>query len=223
MKNVLLLILVSLFFSCAKKGEVVKEESMLDKPFVISEFYKKQKEYGKYYTDSNGRKIPLPPPPPPPQTGGVIYGTNNFIIDKDSKIYYFQRNGEIGFRCGTGSENDTIPHFIDLQPKDLIEIPNNCISDFVKLNYKKEVRNITFITSQIDTLKTKNYFDLVRVIEESLKDRDVYLIMRTTQEIDTVLNYKKKDLFYDSNDVKWDKSRIKFPEHIKFVKRPTEH
>jgi hypothetical protein len=208
MKNVLLLLMVSLFFACNKKEEVAKEYNAVQKPFVISEFYKQLKEYDKYYTDSNGRKIAVPPPPSIPM--GLIYGTNNFIIDKDSKIYYFQRNNEIGFMCGTGLENDTIPHFISLQPKDLIEIPNNCIADFVKINYKKEARNFTFISSELDTLKSKSYFDLIKAIEMALENRDSYFIGRTTQEEDTVLYYKKKDVFYDSKDIKWDKTKIKF-------------
>jgi hypothetical protein len=208
MKNVLVLIMVCLLFACKKNGEVLNESIVIQKPYIISEFNKKLKDYEQYYTDSKGRKILVPPPPSIPM--GLIYGTNNFIIDKDSKIYYFQRNTEIGFRCGTGWENDTIPHFISLQPKDLIEIPNNCIADFVKINYKKEVRNFTFISSELDTLKSKSYFDLIKAIEIALENRDSYFIGRTTQEEDTVLYYKKKDVFYDSKDIKWDKTKIKF-------------
>lgn len=211
MKSVLILIMFGLVFGCAKKGEVVNEYSAVQKPYVISEFNKQLKEYHKYYVDSNGRKIAIPPPPPSIPMG-LIYGTNNFIIDKDSKIYYFQRNNEVDFRCVTGLENDTIPHFIGLQPKDLIEIPNNCIADFVKTNYKKEARNFTFISSELDTLKSKSYFDLIKAIENALVNRDSYFIGRTTQEEDTVLNYKKKNMFYYSREIKWDKSRIKFPE-----------
>lgn len=209
MKNVLILIMVSLLFGCNKKEEAVNKDSEVQKPFVISEFYKQLKKYDKYYTDTKGRKIAVPPPPPLIPKG-LIYGSNNFIIDKNFKIYYFQRNSGIGFRCGTGLENDTIPHFIDLQPKDLIEIPINCIDDFVKLNYKKEVRNFTFISSQLDTLNSKNYFKLIKAIEMSLGNGDSYFIERTTQEEDTVLYYKKKDMFYDSKEIKWDKTKIKF-------------
>lgn len=220
MKNVLVLIMIGLLFSCNKKEEIAKEDRVVQKPYVISEFNKFLKAKDKYITDSNGRKIPIPPPPPIP--GWLVYGTNTFIIDKDSKIYYFQRE-KIGFICGTGWENDTIPHFIDLQPKDLIEIPNNCIADFVKLNYKKEVRNFTFISSELDTLKSKSYYNLIKAIEITLENRDSYHIRRTTQEEDTVLSYKKKDAFYYSDSIKWDKTKIKFPEYVKFVKRPTDH
>lgn len=148
-------------------------------------------------------------PPPPPIPGWLFYGTNTFIIDKDSKIYYFQRE-KIGRICGHKFD-DTIPHFINLQPKDLIEIPNDMIANFVKLNYKDDFRNITFIASKLDTLKTSNYFNLVNVVKSSLKENDSYFIRRTTQEEDTVLKYKKNNSSYYSEEIKWDKNRITFP------------
>jgi hypothetical protein len=193
-----------LLLSCTKKANktVVK-----NKPYIIS------KEDRETLEDLKKRKIPPPPKPP----GWLIYGTNTFILDKDSNIYYFQGN-RIGLVCLTGSENDTIPYFIDLQPKDLIEIPNNCIADFIKLNYKEEIRNITFISSQLDTLQSKNYFDLMEAIKTSCQDRDTYFIGETTQEEDTVLKYKKNNESYYFENIKWDKTKIKFPEYIKFAK-----
>jgi hypothetical protein len=93
----------------------------------------------------------------------------------------------------------------------LVEIPNNGIEDFVKLNFKKEDRNIAFISSQLDTLQTKNYFDLISAIKTSCQDGDTYFIRKTTQEEDTVLKYKKNNEFYYSDEIKWDKSKIKLP------------
>jgi hypothetical protein len=210
MKNVFFGFLICfLLLNCAKK-----ENAKQNLPYIISQKNIKPK-------NSKGVKgkstIPLPPPPPP-IPGWLIYGTNTFIIDSDSKIYYFQGE-KIGFICGTDSQNDTIPHFIDLQPKDLIEIPNNSISDFVKLNYKDDFRNLTFVSSKLDTLKSESFFNLITALESSLKNRDFYYIGRTTQEEDTVLKYKKNNSYYRSDDIKWDKTKIKFPEHIEFVKK----
>jgi hypothetical protein len=197
MKKLLISFLSCLFFmSCNKEKEKVNV------PYIISEIEKQTKQV------TNKNEFP----PPPPVPGWLTYGTNTFIIDQDLKIYYFQRN-KVGFVCGNGSQNDTIPYFIDLQPKDLIEIPNNCIADFVKLNYKKEVRNLTFISSQLDTLKSKNYFDLIKAIETSCQDRDNYRIGRTTQEEDTVLKYKKNNDSYSSDLIKWDKTKIIFDKN----------
>lgn len=137
----------------------------------------------------------------------VIYGTNVFIIDNPSKIYYFQRE-QIGFICGTPT-TDTIPHFINLQPKDLIEIPNKNIYHFIKLNYKDAFRNITFIASKSDTLQSKAFFDLRNSLNSSIKGRDFYLVRRTTLEEDTVLKYKKNNKYYYSDSIKWDQTKIK--------------
>ena len=193
-----------LLLNCTKKANktVVK-----NRPYIIS------KEDRETLEDLKKRKIPPPPEPP----GWLIYGTNTFILDKNSNIYYFQGN-RIGLVCLTGSGNDTIPYFFDLQPKDLIEIPNNCIADFVKLNYKKEIRNLTFISSQLDTLQSKNFYDLIKAIRISCQGMDGYYIGRTTQEEDTVLKYKKNNEYYNFENIKWDKTKIKFPEYIKFAK-----
>ncbi|MFH6992216.1 hypothetical protein [Flavobacterium sp. FlaQc-48] len=185
-----------LLFNCSKKENTIQNTPyIISKKDIISNISKKPKNKN------------IPPPPPIP--GWLIYGTNTFIIDNESKIYYFQRN-EIGRICINGPI-DTIANFIDLQPNDLVEIPNNTISDFVKLNYKDNFRHITFIASKLDTLKSENYFTLIKVIESSLKEKDFYFIRRTTQEEDTVLKYKKNNYTYDSNDIKWDLNKIRFP------------
>lgn len=151
------------------------------------------------------------PPSPPPIPGWLVYGTNSFIIDNDSKIYYSQRK-EIGTICLTNLPiEDTIPHFINLHPKDLIEIPVNFIDEFIKVNYKNDFKNITFICSKKDTLKSKSFFALQNALKSHSQKRDFYHIRRTTQEEDTVLEYKKNNKYYNSENIKWDKTRITFP------------
>jgi hypothetical protein len=191
-----------LFLSCNKKKEnaIVK-----NKPYIISQENNRR--------IINGDTISQPPIP-----GFLVYGTNTFIIDSDSTIYYFKQ-GDVGHICGNSEKGDTIPYFIDLQPKDLIQIPANSISNFIKLNYKDHFRNMTFIASKSDTLKTKVYFDLVKALKLSLKDRDIYFMRRTTQEEDTVLKYKKNNEPYNSKDIKWDLERITFH----FIKPKLNH
>lgn len=206
MKKVVVLILICLFFGCNKK-----EDSEVQKPYIISVENKE--------IIHNNDTVP----PPPPVPGWLVYGTNTFILNSDSTAYYFQ-NKEIGMICGTLT-SDTIPYFINLQPKDLIEVSNKNIYDFIKLNYKEDFRNITFIASHSDTLNSKFFFDLQKSLNFFKRNRDFYLIRRTTQEEDTVLKYKKSNKYYDSNSIIWDKSSIKFPEkfpeQVKFVKQPT--
>lgn len=187
--------LCCILLSCGKKKENTTTKK--NKPYIISQENNRQ--------IINGDTI-LPPPIP----GFLVYGTNTFIIDSDSVIYYFKR-GNLGHICGNGEKGDTIPYFIDLQPKDLIQIPTNSISTFIKLNYKDDFRNMTFIASKLDTLKTKAYFDLVHALRSSLKERDSYFMRRTTQEEDTVLKYKKNNKYYNSKSIKWDHERITFP------------
>ncbi|MCD0468272.1 hypothetical protein [Flavobacterium sp. JAS] len=207
MKRVFLAFVICLLLlNCAKKEEKVIAKN---KPYIIS-----QENKGKI-TDNDT----IPPSPPIP--GWLVYGTNTFIINTDSTAYYFQNKG-IGFICGTPNA-DTIPYFINLQPKDLIEISNKNLYEFIKLNYKDDFRNATFIASESDTLKSKMFFDLHKSLKYFIRDRDFCVIRRTTQEEDTVLKYKRNnESYYSSEDIKWDKTKIKFPEQIKFIKPPIQ-
>lgn len=196
MKKIITGIIICLLLANCNKKEANKDKNTT---YIISENNKKRIIRGNDTV-----------PPPPPIPGWLIYGTNTFIIDNDSTIYYFQRP-PIGFICGTETA-DTIPYFINLKPSDLIEIPHKNIYYFIKANYKNHNnRHITFIVSKSDTLKSKAYFDLKRVIESSIYDRDSYHIRRTTQEEDTVLYYKKNEKYYFSDEIKWDTLRIKLP------------
>jgi hypothetical protein len=158
---------------------------------------------------------------PPPIPGWLFYGTDTFIINSDTTAYYMKNKG-IGFICGTVTA-DTIPYFIDLNPRDLIEISNKNIFDFIKLNYSDDFRNATFITSNTDTIDSKIFFDLRKALNFYKRDRDFIAIRRTTQEEDTVIFYKRNNKNYYSGGIEWDKTKIKFPEHIEFVKRKTKN
>lgn len=147
-----------------------------------------------------------------------VSGESNLIIDKYSNVFYYQRNKKQVLLCDYGRENDTIPLFLDLQPKDLIKIPKDCVEKFINENVmnKERTSQILIMVSQTDTIKDKIFLNFLKRIKVP-----VYTIRRTTQEEDTVLKYKKSNKYYYSDSIKWDKSRIKFPEHIKFAKRPT--
>lgn len=105
-------------------------------------------------------------------------------------------------------KNDTLPHFLDLQPKDLVQIPKNIVTDFLSQNIlnKEENRRILVVASQNDTIKNVSFFDFIN--KNQLR---AYLIRRTTQEEDTVLKYKKNNEYYNSEDIKWDQDRITLP------------
>jgi len=206
MKKLYFLLLLIFFFllNCTKKEEVK------DVPYIIS---KAEADYKKMLKESRNHSIP-----PPPPRGTFVYGSSNFIIDKDTNVFYFQQPSF--FICGTGAENDTVPRLMEFKKEDFIKIPINSIQDFVKLNYKKGERNFAHIASQIDTLNFKVYFDLVNAITQStyVRNGDFFIIRKTTQEEDTVIDYKKKSKSYYWEDIKWDTSRTD-TTHYKFVKR----
>lgn len=195
MKRVFVALLFCLaLLNCAKKEEKIVEKNI---PYIISQ-ENREKITG---------KDTIPPMPPIP--GWLVYGTDTFILDSDTTIYYFQRN-EIGMICGTPTA-DTIPYFINLQPRGLILLSNKNIYDFIKLNYNNNFRNITFIASSSDTINSKAFFDLRKSLNSFKKFRDRLFVRRTTQEEDTVLKYKRNNDYYHSEDIKWDKNRIAFP------------
>lgn len=196
MRNLFLFTLLFSVLSCAKKE--TSEEDV--KPYVISEFKRKT---------NNMYKNPSKDFPPPPRN--FSYGSNNFIIDVKGNIYYYQTKFVVDF-CGTGMRNDTIPYLDNLNPEDIIQVPSNAIVEFVALNVKRGFRNFTHIASQLDTLNSQNSIELLKNVDKISyrDDNDVYIIRQTTQEEDTVLHYKKENKHYAAEDIKWDKSRIKF-------------
>jgi hypothetical protein len=201
MTRIFIVFMICLFFGNCHKKENTEENI----PYIISQ-ENKEKISG---SDT------IPPPPPIP--GWLFNGTDTFIINSDTTVYYMKNKG-IGMICGTLTA-DTIPYFVDLNPRDLIEISNKNIFDFIKLNYNDDFRNATFIASHSDTINSKIFFDLRKSLNFYKRDRDFVAIRRTTQEEDTVIFYMKNNKHYDSDDIKWDKKRIKFQEHIEFVKR----
>lgn len=206
MKKILIVLIIGVFIGCNKKKS--NENAYLKKPFIISEFWKPiNKSKNANNKNNNDNSIPFPPP----TGGGFPCGTNIFIIDKKSNIYYYQQEKIIGFICGTGSRNDTIPQFINLKPENIIEIPKGCIDDFIKLNIRKGERNIINIASQLDTLTFDSYYTLIKVIDNQCKynTRDLYIVRRTTQEEDTVLKFIGNNKYYNPDEINWDKKRIK--------------
>ena len=189
--------------SCEKKKNVEEGKYPIH---IISEYFRKNEELQKKAKDGDTLIIP------PPILPKYLYGSENFILDDSSNVYYYQRKFVIQF-CGTGLEKDTIPVFENIQPEYLIKVPISSISEFVKLNIRKGERNLVKIASQKDTLNSEAYFKLLNALDNNLdfrEDRDVYLAYRTTQEEDTVLYYKKHKEYYDSDSVKWDMKRIRF-------------
>jgi|LakMenE01Jun11ns_1017448.scaffolds.fasta_scaffold9469958_2 hypothetical protein len=196
MKKIVCLLIIVLVYSCHKKKNIEKNLSLI--PYIISAEDRKLKEYTDSLNLYRAETIVLP------RKG--FYGESNLIIDKKGEIYYYQKR-YIQIICNYGTENDTLPQFLDLQPKDLIKIPIESLEKIVNENVMKKPNNrrILIIASEKDTIKVKGFLKFYYNLKVP-----TYFIRRTTQEEDTVLHYKRTDKYYYSNKIKWDKSKIKF-------------
>ena len=137
-----------------------------------------------------------------------FYSEHQLLIDKKGNLYFYQKKYFMGL-CSTGSENDTLPHLLRLQPKDIVKISQKNLTDFLSDNIldKKKDRQILIIASQNDTIKNTSFFDFL-----NNKNISNYIIRRTTQEEDTVLKYKtNNEHYYYPDSIKWDKNKIKLP------------
>jgi len=149
-----------------------------------------------------------PPPPPPIQ---VYYLPSNFIIDTAGRIYFYQQQQHAWF-CGTGIEWDTPPVFIDLKPKDIIQVPIENIEGFIKLNILTldRVDRRVAIASLKDTIKSEGLSRILKVFwDSSYKVR--WAFRKATQEERIVLSFKRLNRKYSSEDIKWDSAKIYFP------------
>lgn len=182
-----------LFLSCSKKES---NQELLT--YIIS------KEDSKTSHELKTRKIP------PPKT--YFYSYNNFIIDKNNDFYFYQSDF-VPMNC-IQSEQDTIPILFNIEPIQIIKIPNNSVIDFIKANIsnKIEFQRRLIIASQKDTIRNKTFHEVFTFLNDSasyyLKS---FALRRTTQEEDTVLSYKKLSKYYNSDEIKWNKNKILFP------------
>ncbi|WP_289664675.1 hypothetical protein [Flavobacterium panacagri] len=198
MSRIFIYFMACLFLlNCTKKEEKAVNKN---KPYIISF---EDKELEKYYDSLIVA---------PPSTKGFFYGESQLIIDKKGNLYFYQKE-YIQILCNYGSEKDTLPHFLNLQPKDIVKIPKKCLNDFLSENIlsKEKKRHILIIGSQSDTIKNPYFLDFLKsnIIQ-------TYHIRRTTQEEDTVLKYKNnqnKHIYYYPDSIKWDKTKIKLPSN----------
>ena len=194
MKRIVIGIIVCLLFANCNKKDISKRYS-----YIISyEDKKLQNYYDSLQRNSN--RVALPP-------NKAFYGESQLIIDKNGDLFFYQKE-YIRILCNYGSENDTLPHFLDLHPKDIVKIPESSLNDFLSENIlsKEKDRQVLIIASQKDTIK--NIAFLVFLNDNKIP---TYIIRRTTQEEDTVLEYKKNNKYYNSENIRWDKTRIKLP------------
>jgi len=152
-----------------------------------------------------------PPPLPPIQT---YYLTTNFIIDTFGEVYFYEQP-QYGWFCGTGFNWDTPPEFINLKPKDIVQVPINSITDFIKLNVLSLDSNDrrVAIASVKDTIQSIGLSKILAACNDN-SNKIRWTFRKTTQEENVVLNFKKVNKRYNPEDIKWDSSKIWFPLRI---------
>ena len=159
-----------------------------------------------------------PPPPPPIKT---YYFPSNFIIDTGGHVFFYQQPIQYGWFCGTGIEWDTPPSFINLKPKDIIEIPSENLEQFIRQNiqYLDNSNRLFAVASTVDTITSAGLTKIFGVFKDTVNHIN-WRFRMTTQEENIVLDYKKRKERYDYEKVKWDSTKILFPpkfENIKFT------
>ena len=161
--------------------------------------------------------VPLPP------AIQTYYLTFNFIIDSSGQAFYYQRRSR-NYICGTGMDWDTPPPFIDLQPKDIVQIPYAAIADFIKLNILSvdPSDRLVSIASINDTIKSNQLAEMLIVFKDT-SNHIRWLFRKATQEESVVLKHKQKQAYYDSESIIWDSTKIGFmptPEEMMIFTPP---
>lgn len=151
--------------------------------------------------------------PSPPSPNRAYYFPSNFIIDTAGLIFFYQQDRLLGMD-DVVTKWDTPPQFINLKPKDIIQIPADNIEAFIKMN----ILNIdckdrlVSIASTRDTIKSKGLSKIMAIFNKRPKCIRGWIFRKVTQEEEVVLDYKKRNAFYYRGDVKWDSTKILLPD-----------
>jgi hypothetical protein len=146
----------------------------------------------------------VPPPPPPSR---AYYLPFNFIIDTAEQIFFFQR--ERTMNDDAVLDWGTPPEFINLQPKDIFQLPKDDIEKFITLNILNSGRlgRVVAIASTKDTIESAGLSIIISILSEN---HVPWKFRKVTQEETVVLDYKRRNEVYYSGSVKWDSTKIRF-------------
>lgn len=188
-----------LLISC-KKENAKKDYYIISKQDSINKTFNFEK-------DSN--KIP---PPPPPPLNLKWYSNLVFIMDSKNKVYVYQTENKIKY---SRNGNDIIydieyPNYIGLKPEHLLTFESEDFIRFIKTNNdifelysntEYRTNKFFYIVSDCDTVKNRAVYEL----EKSFKNehRINYLIRKSTEEENIVLEYKRKGQKYIPENIKW--------------------
>lgn len=150
----------------------------------------------------------------------TYYASANFILVDTNKVFFYKDYSSFA-RCAPTIDNR--PIFIDLHPRDIIQLPTSSIGEFIELNFsREEMFNSIAIASYTDTIKSPV---LEKMFSTFAKKRlPKFLVRRTTLEEEIVIYHKTHNLAYLPYDVEWDTTRINFEskEDIKNILKKSQ-
>lgn len=197
MKQSISILLILIAFSCKEKEET----------FIAKDVLAWNHEIAKSKT-INGHIDSIPPPPIPPIT--EYYAKDNFIIDEEGVIYFFQQNKVRNGDCMPDFDYNRKPHFIGLQPSDIKIVPNKDISAFLQDNVKPSEfgGNFIFFSSARDTFQSAQLTQIMRLLEHDTSQQYSWFIRTMTEEEKIVLEHKNSGDHYDATKILWDTNKI---------------
>ncbi len=203
MKRIPHLLLILLFLSCNKKEtSTINSTKVNYRPYIISLEKQKLQIHNDSLKKANSKTIVIP-------TKG-FYSKYNLIIDQNNKLYYYKKDIPKTL-CNYGEKENTIPEFIGLKPNELQPVPCKSIEQFVsnKLTELKDNHITLIIASQNDTITNPTLLQFINHIKAPS-----YLIRRTTQEENFVLQYINHPNRYKANTMPWDSTKTIFTTQL---------
>lgn len=156
------------------------------------------------YNSTNSK---IPPPPPPNR---AYYFPSDFIIDTSGQVFFYQRQGK--WNDDVQVDWSSPPEFINLEPKDIVQIPVNSLEEFIKLNILDidSSRRYVSVASEKDTINSRGLSKIISICKDE-NNHIRWKFRLITQEESIVLDYKKRNVTYDPEEIKWDSTKIRLP------------
>lgn len=150
-------------------------------------------------------------PTPPPVT--EYYFPSNFIIDTGGHVYYYQQNINSGWSCGASLDSTTPPPFLNLRPKDIIEIPDRSLEIFIKSNiqYLDNYNRKFSIAAVKDTIVSAGLTNIFSVLTDT-NNHINWIFRKVTPEESIILKFKKSRDQYVSEKIDWDSIAATSPD-----------
>lgn len=183
-------------------------------------------DFNHKYTNSD---LPKPPRPLSPEIIESSYYYKTVIIfDSIDQVYLYQTNlitNENSIVKNSGGcivyENDDFhkfkkyPNYLDLRTDNILKFTNKNFLEFIKTNNDiflfDTIANcvrIVIIASNKDTITNSAFYDFMNLIMKKQKTikKVHYIIRLTTEEENQVIFYKRRNLKYNPETIKWSKN-----------------